>query len=237
MDEQGLPITPPRQDGPQAPADLHAPAAPRSRRHHPVVMVERGWKEYAGECLLIVFSVILALALTEYFSRLHEQREAKGILRQLRDELITNKKYAEEQYQYHQQVFRNIDAARADPRLARQFLDSTGKLHLDALMPQGALLHDLNDVAWQEAKQNNVFRYIDISTYRLLADIYDNQERFLNLEPNLASLLISYESRKVENLPTTLTLVHDILFAWIVERTPRLVRNYQEAIDELSRYE
>ena len=33
------------------------------KEKHPVVTVERGWKEYLGECLLIVFSVILALVL------------------------------------------------------------------------------------------------------------------------------------------------------------------------------
>ena len=207
----------------------------KKERKHPVVTVERGWKEYAGECLLIVFSVILALGLTEYFTKLHEESHAKEILHQLREELISNRKDAAEQYQYHQQVFRNIDSAKSNAAFAHKFLDS-GILHLSALMPQGALLHDLNEVAWQQAKQENVFSYIDISTYRLLTDIYDNQERFLNLEPNLANLLISYESRKQENLQTTLTLVHDILFAWIVERTPRLEKLYQQAIDELSKY-
>jgi len=212
-----------------------SPTEKKNKKHHPVVIVERGWKEYVGECILIVFSVILALGLTEYFTKLHEKRQAMEILHQLREELISNKKFAEEQYAYHLQVFRNIDSAKSHPVYAHQFLDS-GKLHFNVLMPQGALLHDMNEVAWQEAKQNNVFEYLDISTYRLLTDIYDNQERFLNLEPSLANLLISYQSRNEENLQTTLTLIHDILFAWIVERTPRLIKLYQQAIDELNKY-
>lgn len=212
-----------------------ASATKKDRKQHPVVVVERGWKEYAGECLLIVFSVILALGLTEYFTKLHEESHAKEIIHQLRQELISNKKDAEDQYRYHLQVFRNIDSAKNNISFAHKFLDS-GKLHFGVLLPQGALLHDMNEVAWQQAKQNNVFSYIDISTYRLLTDIYDNQERFLNLEPSLANLLISYDSRKQENIQTTLTLLHDILFAWIVERTPRLIKLYQQAIDELNRY-
>jgi len=215
--------------------NMPSPTGKKNKKHHPVVTVERGWKEYAGECILIVFSVILALGLTEYFTKLHEKRQAKEILHQLREELISNKKFAEEQYAYHLQVFKNIDSAKSHPAYAHQFLDS-GKLHFSVLMPQGALLHDMNEVAWQEAKQNNIFEYLDISTYRLLTDIYDNQERFLNLEPSLANLLISYQSRNEENLQTTLTLIHDILFAWIVERTPRLIKLYQQAIDELNKY-
>jgi type II secretory pathway pseudopilin PulG len=207
----------------------------KEKKELPEVSVVRNWKEYLGECALIVFSVLLALVLTEYFNSLHEKRQARETLHQLREELITNKGYAQSQYDYHQQVFKNIDSAKRNVAYARKFLDS-GRLHLNVLMPQGALLHDLNEVAWQQAKQNNVFKYIDFSTYKLLTDIYDNQERFLNLEPSLERLLISYDSRKSENLQTTLTLMHDVLFGWIVERTPWLVKLYQQAIDELSNY-
>ena len=201
----------------------------------PEVSVVRNWKEYLGECALIVFSVLLALVLTEYFNGLHEKSEANEVLRQLREELISNKENAALQYAYHLQVFRNIDSAKKNPAYAKKFLDS-GKLHLDVLMPQGALLKDLNEVAWQQAKQNNVFRYLDLQTYSILTDAYDNQERFLNLEPSLERLLISFDSRKPENLQVTLTLIHDALFAWIVERTPGLLQKYQRAIDKLKNY-
>src|SRR6185312_14067179 len=109
------------------------------KKEPPEVSVVRNWKEYLGECALIVFSVLLALVLTEYFNGLHEQSEANEVLRQLREELISNKENAALQYAYHLQVFRNIDSAKKNPAYAKKFLDS-GKLHLDVLMPQGALL-------------------------------------------------------------------------------------------------
>ena len=206
-----------------------------TKEKHPTVTVERGWKDYMAECLLIVFSVLLALGLTEYFNSLHEKKQAYEILRQLKEELISNKKDAAEQYVYHLQVFRLIDSAKNNPGFAKQFLDS-GEVHLAVLMPEGALYKDLNEVAWQQAKQNNVFKYLDFSTYSLLTDIYNNQERYLNLEPSLASLLINYQSRDAADIQTTLTLIHDVLFAWIVERTPRLINLYQKAINILSKY-
>ena len=205
------------------------------KEKHPVVIVERGWKDYLGECLLIVFSVALAIGLTEYFNGLNEKKQAYKILHQLKEELVENKKSATEQYAYHLKVFRYIDSAKNNPAFAKKFLDS-GEVHINILMPEGAIYKDLNEVAWQQAKQNNVFEYIDLSTYSLLNDIYNNQERYLNLEPNLATLLISYQSRDTKNLQTTLTLIHDVLFAWIVERTPRLIKQYQKAINILSNY-
>jgi hypothetical protein len=201
----------------------------------PAVSVERSWKDYLAECLLIVFSVLLALGLTEYFNSLHEKKQAYEILHQLKEELIANKKDAAEQYAYHLQVFKRIDSAKNNPVFAKQFLDN-GEVHLGVLMPEGALYKDLNEVAWQQAKQNNVFKYLDFSTYSLLTDIYNNQERYLNLEPSLASLLINYQSRDAADIQTTLTLIHDVLFAWIVERTPRLIDLYQKAINILSKY-
>lgn len=205
------------------------------KEKHPTVTVERGWKDYMGECLLIVFSVLLALGLTEYFNGLHEKKQAYEILHQLKEELIANKKNAAVQYAYHLQVFKRIDSAKNNPVFAKQFLDS-GKVHLAVLMPEGALYKDLNEVAWQQAKQNDVFKYLDFSAYSLLTDIYNNQERYLNLEPSLANLLVNYQSRDAANIQTTLTLIHDVLFAWIVERTPRLINQYQKAINILSKY-
>lgn len=205
------------------------------KEKHPVVVVERDWKEYVGECLLIVFSVALALGLTEYFTNLHEKNKTGEILHQLKEELISNKQDAAEQYAYHLQVFKLIDSAKNNPAFAKKFLDS-GKIHFNIIMPQGAILHDLKDVAWQEAKQYNVFSRINFDTYSKLASVYSSQQRVLNLEPSLEKILISYDSRKKDNLQVTLTLIHDALFGWVVQRTPELLQKYQQAIDELKDY-
>src|SRR5439155_25333750 len=77
----------------------------------PEVSVVRNWKEYLGESLLIVFSVILALGLTEVINKINEGQRTKEVLHQLREELIINKKAEEEQYAYHLQVLKNINSA------------------------------------------------------------------------------------------------------------------------------
>ena len=50
-------------------------AAHNKTKEPPEVSVVRNWKEYLGECALIVFSVLLALVLTEYFNGLHEKSD------------------------------------------------------------------------------------------------------------------------------------------------------------------
>ena len=213
------------------------PVISQAKDHRPEVITVRNWREYLGESLLIVFSVVLALFLTERFTKLHEERQAHEILSELRAELIDNERSEELQYAYHLQVLKNINAALHDSVLAKSFIkngeiDST----LRPIAPEGVLIKDLNDVAWQVAKQNNVFSKIDLHTYGLLTDIYDNQQRITNSEEQIGRVLLSWESRKPENLRTTLILMRDNYRAWAVDRAPHLLKLYKQAINKLKDY-
>jgi hypothetical protein len=148
------------------------------------VVSKRTWREYIEESLLIVFSVVLALFLTELFQKLHENNQLRQVVHELREELITNKKAEEIQLHYHLQVLKNIDAALADPAIAHQFINN-GALNLKVIAPEGILCRDLNDVAWQVAKQNNIFAKLDLSAVSLLSTIYDNQQRIMRSESEL----------------------------------------------------
>ncbi len=206
------------------------------KEKHPIVVVERNWKEYVGECLLIVFSVILALGVTEFINNLNDKRKTNEILHQLKEELVDNLKLEKEQYAYHLQVLKKIDSALANPAIAQKLI-SNGKINLDIITPppHGVLLHDLNDVAWQVAKQNNIVSKIDITTYSLLNDIYNNQLRITNSERDIANVLLSRESRTATDNRITLLLLHDNYFGWDVQRAPNLLKLYEQAINELNK--
>src|SRR5437879_6381301 len=109
-------------------------------QHHPIVVIERDWKEYLGECLLIVFSVILALILTEVINNINEKKKTAEILHQLKEELIDNKRLEEEQYHYHLQVLKKIDSALNNPAFASKFI-TNGEINLNMLAPEGVLRH------------------------------------------------------------------------------------------------
>jgi len=214
-----------------------SPLKAQKKKELPEVSVVRNWKEYLGESLLIIFSVVLALGLTEVINNINEERRTKEVLHQLKEELITNKQAEEEQYAYHLQVLKNIDSALRRSEFAKKFINDSGEIDLtNTIAPHGVLRHDLNDVAWQVAKQNNIFSKIDLSTYSLLTDIYANQQRITNSEQEIGHVLLSFESRKPENLRTTLILVRDNYHGWAVDRAPNLLNLYQKAIDKLAKY-
>src|SRR5580692_10799179 len=133
----------------------------KKKDDRPEVIIVRNWKEYLGESLLIIFSVALAIILTEVFTKIHENQQTREVLHQLRQELINNNESEEIQYQYHLMVMHNIDSALHDEKLRKAFLDS-GRVNLPVIAPDGVLKKDLNDIAWQIAKQNNIFSKMDL---------------------------------------------------------------------------
>ena len=98
------------------------PEIKKPKKHIREVYILRDWKEYAGESLLIIFSVLLALILTEYFNNLHEKSETSELLRNVKAELLTNKEKETDQYRYEKQVLKRVDSALADKALQTKII-------------------------------------------------------------------------------------------------------------------
>lgn len=211
------------------------PGSNKSKEERVEVYVKRDLKDYIGESVLIIFSVLLALIVTEVVNTIHEKEQTHDVLQAIRTELINNKAAEEEQYQYHLSVLKNIDSALNNPSFAAKFI-SDGRIHLALIAPKGIMLHDLNDVAWQTARQRNIASKIDLVTYSLLTDIYDNQQRITNSEQQLANVLLTRESRSAADNRITLVLMSDNYHGWAVDRVPNLLSLYQRAIDKLNEY-
>ncbi|MDO3625029.1 hypothetical protein [Mucilaginibacter sp. BT774] len=209
-----------------------APETPHKKSHHkdtPEVYILRDWKEYLGESFLIIFSVLLALILTEYFSSLHEKKETKELLDNIRTELIHNKQKEQEQYTYQKNVLKAIDSALKSAALQQKIL-SNGVLHLEYIAPDGVVNADLTTVAWEIAKTHNITTKVSFKLVAKLTDIYANQARIDKVEEKVASVLLSWESRKPENIRTTLLLLRDNYKGWAFDRAPSLIAKYDDAI-------
>ncbi|PWT99154.1 MAG: hypothetical protein C5B52_11060 [Bacteroidetes bacterium] len=204
----------------------------KSKPKLPEVLVIRNFQEYVGESLLIIFSVALALLLTELLTKLNEKKETKELLTDIKNELIHNRNDEIRQYAYHQQVARTIDSALKHPEFADSILVD-GRFKLDILAPHGVLYADLEEVAWEAAKSHNITAKIDISTLSLLDNIYNDQHRIIKLEDEIGKLLLDPSSRKKENIRMTLVLMSDNYQAWSIGRGQSLIDRYSRAIDRL----
>src|SRR2546423_5241604 len=116
------------QSPPEAPAEV--------KTTKPEVIVIRNWKEYLGESLLIIFSVGLALLLTELINKANDKRQIKELINNVRVELVHNKKEEEKQYKYHLGVLHNLDSALTYPAFASQIIGDY-EFHLERMAPHG----------------------------------------------------------------------------------------------------
>jgi hypothetical protein len=217
-------------EDPEAPSNIKS-----TRKVRPEVIVVRDWKEYLGEAFLIIFSVLLALILTELISSWNERKEAKEYMKNIIDELKVNKERQQQQYQYHLAVLNRIDSAMNSQQKQHEIV-SNDEFHLSLIAPDGILYRYLDNVAWEVAKRHNISSHLNLKLVALLNHIYDDQDRIMKLEDEQASILLSRESRKQENAHATLILIRDNFHGWAVDRSPGLLKEYDQAIDLLQQY-
>jgi hypothetical protein len=189
----------------------------------------RDWKEYLGESFLIVFSVLLALALTEYINKMHDRENTKSIMISIVDELNRNKVAISEMQKYNLFVLARIDSVLTDKKKQKKFI-SKGEIHLDMIAPEGVLYRYLEDEAWTVAKSNNIMSRIDIEAITLLTRVYGDQDRINKMEGEVAKIILDRQSRETERIRTTLILIRDNYHAWAVDRIPGLLAEIDAAI-------
>jgi hypothetical protein len=206
------------------------PARP-AKKHKQEVYTLRDMREYFGESLLIIFSVLLALVLTEYINNLHEKSQTRELMENIKNELVKNKQLEVAQYAYQLGVIKRIDSAINDPALQRKII-ANGEFHYEYIFSgnHGVLYGDLSKVAWEVAKSQNIFPKIDIKLVEQLTSIYDDQERIGKLEDKIGGIFLSYESRNESNARQTLILMRDNYKGWAVDRAPGLILQYDAAI-------
>ena len=199
------------------------------------VYTVRDWKEYLGEALLIIFSVLLALIVTEYISNLREKENTRDTLKNIRAELSHNKKAIQEMNEYNLQVLTKIDSALVNKKLQDELI-SNDEFHLNVIAPQGVLYRYLDNEAWTIAKNNNVMSKVDGETIAMLTKVYEDQGRMMKVEDEAAKVIFDRASRDPKQVHTTLILIRDIYHGWAVDRTGDLLQKIDNTIKKVNTF-
>ena len=196
----------------------------------------RNWKEYLGESVMIIFSVLLALFVTEFINKLHERENTRSLLNNIIVELNHNKKAIQEMQVYNLQVLKKIDSALLNKDLQAQLV-SNDEFHLKVIAPQGVLYRYLDNEAWTVAKNNNIMSKIDIESVSILTKIYEDQDRIGKVEDEVAGIIFDRASRDPKQVHLTLLLIRDIYHGWAVDRMPDLLSKIDKAVSKIEQVE
>lgn len=200
-----------------------------SGSHKIYVYQKRDWKEYFGESLLIIFSVLLALILTEYLNKLHERRKTKEMLRSIVIELNHNKKAIEEMKVYDLIVLKKIDSALINVSLQNKLVGND-EFHLNIIAPDGILFRYLDKDSWVVAKNNDILSKIDIESVSILTKVYEDLDKMSKVEDEVAKVIFDRASRDPKQIHATLIIIRDIYHGWAVDRIPGLLSQIDAAI-------
>ena len=190
---------------------------------------KKNWKDYLGESIMIIFSVLLALILSENANDLHDKQNTKLQLRGIVNELRHNKKALQEMHIYNLQVLNKIDSALVNVKMQNEIV-SNDEFHLNLIAPEGVLYRYFDNEAWNVAKNNNILSKMDIQAVTMLTKLYEDQERISKIEGEVAKIIFDRASRDPKQVHLTLMLIRDIYHGWAVDREPGLITQIDEAI-------
>ncbi len=207
----------------------------RSSEPAPVI-VQEDKRRYLYEGALIVLSVLLALFLNEVRNSWQESQRTREIIENLRNELTKNKATVKEHYNYITTVLHNVDSARtSDSYRSELFKDDIflfGGIASDGVFNYGFI----DEVAWEIARNNNIYSKIDFETVSLLTEIY-RQQAFVNKGyEDVWEVVKTRESLDPEKSLETLNLISLAYRGYSYDRMPQLIRFYDEALEKLGVY-
>lgn len=184
----------------------------------------------AGESLLIVFSVLLALFLNEAWAQRAERAATEEQLASIRSELEANREIVTEWSDRHAAIVARVTELRASAEPEELIVDD--RLNLGRVFGRSLVETMVRDTAWETAKISGLVRHFDLPCANLLTDIYGLQVAVREQIWKIAEMLGERETHQKEHLPQTLVLL-ELSLQELQGREWLLAEAYGEALTTL----
>jgi len=179
------------------------------------------------QLVLIVFSVVLGVYLSERIEERKEKKESALLLSKIKSELIENKKILDYWVPYHREIVKSLDSLSNDKIFIGKFINDKSTLY--KIFSRGTLMSitPAND-AWDIAKSHPLIVNFEYDDLLILSKIYKQQESTYNSLPKMIELLLSPDLNSKENAKLSLQLFKNQLED-ITNREFQLINYYNQA--------
>jgi len=146
--------------------------------------------KYIAQIILIVFSVVLALYLSERIEDRKNKKEAGKLLSKIKSELNENKKILDYWVPYHKVMVKDLDSVSNDKIFVENFINDNSALH--KVFTRGTIMGETpgND-AWDIGKSHPLIVNLEYDELLILSKIYNQQESTYGSFPKMIELLVS----------------------------------------------
>ena len=179
------------------------------------------------QIVLIVFSVVLGLFLSERIEDRKDQNDAEKLISKIKSELNGNLKILNIWVPYHREVVGNLDSLLKDDNFVNEFISDKTRLY-SAFSKQTLMGESPTSDTWDIAKSHPLIVNFDYDELFVLSRIYNQQKSTYEPIPRLIELLLSSDLNAQENAKSNLILFRDKLDD-ISMRELQLLAYYNEA--------
>lgn len=185
------------------------------------------------EALLIVFTVSLALALSEWRNSVKEDRTKVDVLNNIVREIEANKADLEKKLGYHQKMSQKLNRYLESDSLWQTLKYTSGMEAMFQILDNGIWNPQFQEGAWRSAELSGVVNTFDYETIYVLSNMYRVQEEGPDTTwKKLAGVFAdpdSYEPKSAKRLAKMLALGFGELY--LQEKS--LLYNYNKALEHL----
>lgn len=178
--------------------------------------------------ILIVFSVVLGIYLSERIEEGKKRKESEELLAKIKSEVKDNIQLLEKWAPYHQKIYKNLDSLSKDSAFVAEFIKDK-YVFFERLLSEGTFMarSPVND-AWDIAKSHPLIVNIDYDKLLILSRVYNQQA--LTFEPmfELFDLFNSKDVNLEKDAQTNLKLIRDRIWD-LVARERQLMGFYRQA--------
>ena len=133
-------------------------------------------KQNLTQVILIVFSVVLGLYLSERIEERKNIQESNNLLAKIKSEVNENINLMEDWGLYHQEIYENLDSLSTNQEFIEEFIKDKS-IFFEKLFTRGTFMARMpsND-AWEIAKSHPLIVNIDYDKILILSKIYNQQK-------------------------------------------------------------
>lgn len=184
-------------------------------------------KQIITQFILIVFSVVLGLFLSERIEEQKKQRESEVLLSHLKSEVKDNMKILEDWVPYHQEMKTKLDSLVQDDGFIEEFIRNKD-IFFAKLFTRGTFMNMFpSEDAWDIAKSHPLIVNIDYEKLLILSRIHKQQEKTFEPAFQMFDLLSSKDVNSVKDAKANLEVIADHMHE-LIGRERSLVYFYRK---------
>ena len=143
------------------------------------------------QLLLIVFSVVLGIFLSERIEERKNDKEAALLLSKIKLEVNENRKLLAHWVPYHQDIVNRLDSLSHDEVFINNFIADKSTLFSEVISRGTIMGRTPSHDAWDIAKSHPLIVHFDYDDLLILSKIYHQQSKTYDSVPQLIELFLS----------------------------------------------